>query len=53
MRKIYKGVWGCVSRLNYIRGSGGYGTGTEGWSSINLIHGGNGGGQYVNGIGKG
>ena len=52
MGKIYKGVWGCISRLNYISGGGGHGTRTNGWPSASLIRGGDGGGRYT-GSGKG
>ena len=52
MGKIYKGVWGCISRLNHIIGGGGRGTGINGWPGASLIRGGNGGGRCAGG-GKG
>ena len=44
MGKIYKGVWGCVSRLSHIGGGGGRGIRINGWPSASLIRGGNKGG---------
>ena len=52
MGKIYKRVWGRISRLSHIISGGGRGTGTNGWPGASLIRGGNGGGQYAGG-GKG
>ena len=44
MGKIYEKVWGCVSRLSYIGGGGGRGTGINRWPGASLIRRGDGGG---------
>ena len=53
MGKIYKGVWGCISRLTHIGGGGDHGTGMEGGFSTSLIYGGDGGGRCASSIGRG
>ena len=50
MGKTYKGIGGCVFKLNQIGGGGGPGIGLEGRSSANLIYKGNRGGQCTGGI---
>ena len=52
MGKIYKRVWGCVSKLNHITSGGGRGIKTNGWPGASLIRRGDGGGQCAGG-GKG
>ena len=44
MGKIYKRIWGFISRPSHIGGNGDPGIRTEGWFSASLMHGGDRGG---------